>query len=378
MKIVQTNKAYYPKIGGIETTITTLSEGLANNFGEDVNVLTCSEIIRLKTIESVINGVKVKYLPTYNFLASLPISPGYFKAITKFSGDILHIHEPFPLADFSMLLFPKLKKNFSRVIVSWHSDIIRQKWVLSFYKKYLFKFLKIADKIIVSNPNLIKNSDFLPFFEDKIEVIPIGVNLNWVDCCQESNILSESIRESYKSPLVLFVGRLVYYKGLEFLIDAINLVPDVTLIIIGSGPLKNTLLNKINKLNLTSRIKIIPEVDEETLHSYYKACDLFVLPSVEKSETYGIVQIEAMACGKPVICTDLGTGTTFLNQNEITGLVVPPRNTKLLAEAIKRLTMNIELRKRLGNQGKERAFKEFTAEKMVAKTYKIYKDLLRQ
>lgn len=378
MKILQTNKAYYPKVGGIETTITTLSEGLVKKFGEDVSVLTCNEIFHLKTIEKVINGVKVKYVPTYGFLTSLPLSPGYFKSIMEYSGDILHIHEPFPLADLSVLLSSRLKRNFSRIVVSWHSDIIRQKWVLSFYKKYLFKFLKIADKIIVSNPNLIRNSDFLPFFEDKIEVIPIGINLNWVDSCQESNILSEGIRKSYKGSMVLFVGRLVYYKGLEFLIDAINLIPDVSLVIIGSGPLRDKLIKKINELNLASRIKIVPEVDEKKLHSYYKACDLFVLPSVEKSETYGIVQIEAMACGKPTICTEIGTGTTFVNQNEVTGLVVPPRNIELLAEAMNKLIINKEMGKQLGNQGKERALKEFTAEIMVSKTYKVYQDLLRK
>lgn len=378
MKILQTNKAYYPKVGGIETTITTLSEGLVKKYGEDVSVLTCNENYHLKTVEKVINEVKVKYVPTYGFLSSLPLSPGYFKSIMEYSGDILHIHEPFPLADLSVLLFSRLKRNFSRIVVSWHSDIIRQKWALSVYKKYLFEFLKIADKIIVSNPNLIENSDFLPFFRDKIEVIPIGVNLDWVDSCQESNCLAERIRRYNKSPLVLFVGRLVYYKGLEFLIDAINLIPNVSLVIIGSGPLRDKLIKKINELNLASRIKIVPEVDEKKLHSYYKACDLFVLPSVEKSETYGIVQIEAMACGKPTICTEIGTGTTFVNQNEVTGLVVPPRNIELLAEAINKLIINKEMGKQLGNQGKERALKEFTSEIMVSKTYKVYQDLLRK
>ena len=178
--------------------------------------------------------------------------------------------------------------------------------------------------------------------------------------------------------MVLFVGRLVYYKGLEYLIDAIKLTPDVSLIIIGSGPLRDKLINKINKMNLASRIKIIPEVDEKTLHSYYKACDLFILPSVEKSETYGIVQIEAMACGKPIICTDLGTGTTFINQNEVTGLVVPPRNVERLAEAINKLVKNTELRKDLGMQGKDWAVKKFTSEVMVTKTYKLYQELLKK
>ncbi|MBK7105843.1 MAG: glycosyltransferase [Ignavibacteriae bacterium] len=378
MKIVQTNKAYYPKVGGIETTITTLSEGLVNYFNADVQVLTCSGTRTLQSVEKILNGVKLKYLSTFEFLASLPISPGYFKEIAKYSGDILHIHEPFPLADIALLTNSKLKNKFSKIVVSWHSDIVRQKWVLSIYKKYLFEFLQNVDKIIVSNPNLIKNSDFLPYFKDKIEVIPIGVDLNWVDSCQESNELSKQIRKSNKGPIALFVGRLVYYKGLEYLIDAVNLVPDISLIIIGSGPLKSYLNKMINKLNLSSRIKIIPEVDEVTLHSYYKACDLFILPSVEKSETYGIVQIEAMACGKPVVCTDLGTGTTFINQNEITGFVVPPRNSKSLAEAILKLVQNVELREILGNQGKERVFKDFTSKKMVTETYRVYQNLLKK
>lgn len=377
MKIVQTNKAYYPKVGGIETTITTLSEGFANYFSEDVKVLTCSEVNRTKTIDRVINKVNVKYLPTFGFFTSLPISPGYFNEIRKYSGDILHIHEPFPLADISMIMLPRLKENFSRIVVSWHSDIVRQKWVLSFYKKFILKFLGIADKIIVSNPNMIKNSDFLPFFKEKVEVIPIGVNLDWVNSCQESNTVSEEIRKSNKGPMVLSVGRLVYYKGYEYLIDAINLVPNASLVIIGSGPLKNKLIDRINKLNLSSRIKIIPEVDEKTLHSYYKACDIFVLPSVEKSETYGIVQIEAIACGKPVICTEVGTGTTFLNQHEKTGFVVPPRDTKLLAEAIDKLITNHELRMKLGTHGKDRALREFTDKKMVEETYKLYQNLLK-
>jgi len=378
MRIVQTNKAYFPKVGGIETTITTLSEGFANYFNEDVKVLTCSEVNRIQTLDSVINRVNVKYLPTYGFFTSLPISPGYFKEIRKYSGDILHVHEPFPLADISMIMFPKIRENFSRIVVSWHSDIVRQKWVLSFYKKFILKFLGVADKIIVSNPNMIKNSDFLPFFKDKIEVIPIGVNLDWVDSCQESNILADEIRSSNKGPMILSVGRLVYYKGYEYLIDAIKLVPNASLVIIGSGPLRNKLIDRINKLSLASRIKIIPEVDEKTLHSYYKACDIFVLPSVEKSETYGIVQIEAMACGKPVICTEVGTGTSFLNQHENTGFVVPPRDTKLLADAIDKLITNQELRLKLGMYAKERALREFTDKKMVEETYKVYQDLLKK
>ena len=370
MKIIQTNKAYYPKVGGIETTITTLSEGLVNKHNLSVNVLVCNSSRSVRNINKIINTVKVTYLATYGFIASLPISLGYVKALSKYSGDILHIHEPFPLADLSLLFFPLIRKNFSKIVVSWHSDIIRQKWVLFFYRKYIHRFLKTVDKIIISNPNLITNSDFLPLYRDKCVVIPIGINLDWVNS-------SSATKQAHKNPIILFVGRLVYYKGTEYLIDAMKSVPSATLIIIGSGPLEKLLINKIKGLDLQSRIKIIPEVDEETLHRYYKTCDLLVLPSVEKSETYGIVQIEAMACGKPVICTDLNTGTTFINQHDITGLVVPPRNSKSLSEAINKLIDDNELRLRLGERGRERALNEFNASKMVQRTYELYEELLK-
>ena len=273
MKIVQTNKAYFPKVGGIETTITTLSEGLATTFKADVTALVCNEKANLKTIEKMINGVKIKYLSTYGFIASLPLSPGYFREMSKLSGDILHVHQPFPLADLTILFSPTIRKNFSRIVVSWHSDIVRQKWVLSYYRKYIHRFLQIADKIIVSNPSLIENSDFLPFYKEKCVVIPIGINLYWANANSIINNLASQTPKENKNPLVLFVGRLVYYKGIEHLINSMKLVPNASLIIIGSGPLEKQLLNNIKDLNLESRIKIIPEVDEITLHNYYKSCD---------------------------------------------------------------------------------------------------------
>lgn len=376
MKIVQTNKAYYPKVGGIETTITNLSEGLVKDFEVSVQVLTCNDKHSFRKVRKNLNGVDIIYLPTFGFVASLPISATYMTTLTQLDGDILHVHEPFPWADLSYVSSSKIRKNFSHLVVSWHSDIVRQKWALSFYRPYIHKFLKLADKILVSNANLIEYSEYLPEYKSKCEVIPLGAKLDWVNNSSNRSDRVKKIKSEYALPLVLFVGRLVYYKGIQYLIDAINQVPDVSLVIIGSGPLKKELLNQIQNLNLEKRIHILPEVDEETLHSFYEACDIFVLPSVEKSETYGIVQIEAMACGKPVICTELKTGTTFINQHETTGLVVPPRDSKALAEAINNLANNVSLRDELGKNARQRALSELTAEKMVERTYKVYNDLL--
>jgi len=377
LKVVQTNKAYYPKVGGIETTITNLSEGLVKDFEVSVQVLTCNDQRSSKKVLKNLNGVDIIYLPTIGFVASLPISVAYMNSLSQLNGDILHVHEPFPWADLSYIFSSKIRKNFSCLVVSWHSDIVRQKWALSFYRPYIHKFLKMADKILVSNKNLIEFSEYLPDYKSKCEVIPLGAKLDWVNDSSNRSDRVKKIKSKYASPLVLFVGRLVYYKGIQYLIDAVNQVPDVSLVIIGSGPLKKELLNQIQNLNLEKRIHILPEVNEETLRSFYEACDIFVLPSVEKSETYGIVQIEAMACGKPVICTELKTGTTFINQHATTGLVVPPRNSKALAEAINNLANNVSLRDELGKNARHRALNELTAEKMVDRTYKVYNDLLK-
>lgn len=376
MKIIQTNKAYYPKVGGIETTITNLSEGLVKNHGASVQVLTCNSQLSYKKIRKNINGVDVIFLPTFGFVASLPISIPYLASLKKLQGDILHVHEPFPWADLSYIYSKKIRKNFSKLVVSWHSDIVRQKWALTFYRPYIHNFLKMADRILVSNNNLIEFSEYLPDYKSKCEVIPLGTKLDWVNQSGNRRDRVQKIKSEFRVPMVLFVGRLVYYKGIQYLIDAMNQVPDVSLVIIGSGPLKKELLNQIHNFHLENRIHIIPEVDEETLHSFYEACDFLVLPSVEKSETYGIVQIEAMACGKPVICTELKTGTSFINQHESTGLVVPPRDSKALAEAIRKLASIKELKFKLGQNAKQRALVEFTTEKMVDRTFKVYEDLL--
>lgn len=374
MKIVQTNKAYYPKVGGIETTITTLSEGLVRYFNQHVEVLTCNSRISLKEILTEINNVKVKYLPTYGFINSLPLSPHYFKALSHLAGDILHIHEPFPLADITVLLNSKIRKNFNKIIVSWHSDIVRQKWTLLFYRRYIKIFLDMVDKIIVSNPKLISSSEFLPMYKNKCEVIPIGINLDWAKHDLKNNINIKLY--SQNRPIILFVGRLVYYKGLKYLIEAMNFVHNGFLLIIGSGPLEKELKKMIKKYGLESKVRIIPEVDRNTLENFYKQCDLFVLPSIKKSETYGIVQIEAMACKKPVICTEIGTGTTFINQDGITGLVVPPQNSVALAESINKILSDEKFRLFLGENARLRAFNEFNDFKMVERIYKLYQSLL--
>ncbi len=378
MKIVQTNKAYHPLIGGVETVVWNLAEGLSRRDGMKVEVLVCNNIPSFLKQYREIKGVPVTYAPMWTKIASLPISPTYPFHLAKMKGDILHVHEPFPLADLSILSSPRIRKNFSHIVVSWHSDIVRQKWALSVYSSALHHFLKKVDRIIVATPKHIESSKFLQTYSNKCEIIPYGLQLDWV---KESNSRTETvklIKNKYGSPLLLFVGRLVYYKGLRYLIDALDTLSEARLLIIGSGPLYSELQEQISNLGLEKRVTILTDVSDSELYAFYEACDIFVLPSTEPSEAFGLVQVEAMACGKPVVSTELGTGVTFVNQHEITGLTVPPRDSKSLSEAIGKLINNESLRRSLGNNARERAFKEFTAEKMVERTLDVYNSLLKK
>jgi len=376
MKILQTNKAYAQWVGGMETTVTNLSEGMARKDGVSVEALVCSHVNSWRTVRQRLNGVSVTYVPRWGTLASLPISPAFFPSLARARADILHVHEPFPLVDLSMLLHPRIASHFSRIVVSWHSDIIRQKWALAFYRPVIHRFLRTVDRILVSAPSLIDNSEFLLPYRERCEVIPLGVNLDWVQHQPSRAGKVGDIRRKYGSPLVLFVGRLVYYKGLEYLIEAMNRLPEASLVIIGSGPLKAQVDEDIARFHLQQRVTVIPYAPPEDLYAFYETCDMLVLPSTERSETYGLVQIEAMACGKPVVSTDIGTGVNFVNQHGKTGLIVPPRDAGALAGAMTQLIANKDMALRFGEYARQRALQEFSAETMVERTMRVYEHLL--
>jgi rhamnosyl/mannosyltransferase len=292
-------------------------------------------------------------------------------------GDILHIHEPFPLADLAILSFPGILKNFSHVLISWYGEIVRQRWALPLYGPMIHKVLRKVEKILVSAPGLIDVSDYLPPYRDRCEVIPLGLNLEWTESAGTRVERVSQIRRECGTPLILFVGRLVYYKGLSYLVEAMSMVRDATLVIIGSGPLRGRLLADIARFGLEERIKVFPHVPEDELHAFYEACDMLVLPSTERSESFGLVQVEAMACGKPAVSTRIGTGVPFVNLDGVTGLTVPPRDSMALAAALEKLVADPALRVSYGKNAKERAFREFSARQMIDRTKNVYERLMR-
>lgn len=376
VKVLQLNKAYYPHIGGIETVVQQLAEGLAKTKDFKVEVLACNTSPRTKT--SNLNQVAVTYASSLIKAFSLPISPAYISELAKKRADIVHIHEPFPLADLAYLILELDKRHrFRHLLIWWHSDIVRQKAFQAFYAPLVHRLLQRADCITVATPKHITISPFLSEVKHKCQVIPYGID----ETKYKSNALisfsANEIRAKINKPIVLFVGRLVYYKGLEYLVDAMTYVSDAHLLIVGQGPLRNKLEKSANA-SVSGRVSFLPPQSEQNLVSLYWACDMLVLPSTEISEQFGIVQLEAMICGKPVITTDLPTGVTYVNQHKKTGLVVPVRDPRALAEAINYLICNPEMRQYLGEMARNRVLKEFTLANMISQTAKLYSEVCKE
>jgi len=369
IRILQISKFFYPHFGGMEKVVRDINIGLK----EDVNmkVLTCQ--VKGKGNKEIIDDIEVFRAGSIGVYFSVPISFTFPFLLRKLSNDrdILHFHLPFPLAVMSYLLVrPK-----GKIVVWWHSDILKPKNLYKIYKPFLRSFLNKVDKIIVATPYHIKNSDVLKDFKDKCEVIPFGIDVERFNFTNEIKEKVEKVRGEYGPKIILFIGRLIYYKGLEYLIQAIKSV-DAKLLIIGEGYLKENLQKLVDKLKIKNKVFFLGRVGNSEIVAYYYACDIFVLPSIEKTEAFGLVQLEAMACGKPIVNTNLPTGVPYVSQNEITGLTVPPKDAKALAGAMNILLNDEILRKKYGENGRKRVEKEFTKKIMIEKVLNVYKQLI--
>jgi rhamnosyl/mannosyltransferase len=272
-------------------------------------------------------------------------------------------HFPDPLAHLVWYTIPR----GPRLVISWHSDIVRQERMLAWYRPFLDQIVGRADAIIAATPRHFTGSTQLRACRDESRkhIVPYGIDLRPYQATAESLRKAAEIRGRYPGKRLVFgVGRHVYYKGFEYLVRAMNDVPDAVAIIGGTGPLSGMYTHLVADLGLESKVGLVGRIDDADLPAYYHACDLYCLPSTEKSEAFGIVQLEAMACGKPVVCSRLDNGVNYVSVDEVTGLAVPPRDPKALARAINRLLDDEALRVRLGTAGLARVKDHFTMERM--------------
>ena len=364
MKLLQANKAYAPHLGGIETVVKQVAEGFASR-GWESEVLVASDGRRGSN--EVVDGVRVRRVAAPARALSLPLAPGYPLSLARRSADVLLVHEPSLLAAVALGLGGgRTRKRFDRLAVWWHSDIVRQAALSRGYAPLLRRLLQHADDVIVASPHHLRSSPFLQPFAEKVSVIPYGVDLARFEIDEDRRIRVDAARRRFGTPLVLYAGRLAAYKGIEQLDAAMTLAPSARLVVVGEGPGAQTL--RQGSAYRDGRVTLVPHLPERDLVDLFHACDLFVLPSVQNSEAFGIVQLEAMACGKPVVSFDLPTGVTFVNRHGFTGLVAPVGDARALAGAIERLLGDDELRLTLGRQARERVTAEFTVDRMIQST----------
>jgi rhamnosyl/mannosyltransferase len=261
--------------------------------------------------------------------------------------------------------------------VSYHSDIVRQAFVLPLYRPFLERFLSVADIILAASPNYIDSSPFLSKFREKCAVVSYGIELQRFKRTQSIAKKVSDIQGRYGEKLVLFIGVFRYYKGLPYLIKAMKDV-DGKLLLIGGGPLERELKRLVEELGVAQKVIFLGAIGDEEVVPHIYASQVLALPSTHRSESFGIVQLEAMACEKPVVSTNLDTGVPFVNQHKVTGLVIPPKDSMALAEAINTLLFNEPLRLQYGRAGRERVEREFTKEIMVQRILRIYQKVLNR
>ena len=369
LRVTMVNKYYWPPhVGGVEAVVRHLSEGLVRLAGAQVSALVANEADR--RVEETINGVDVVRLSRQAALSSAPIAAGMPLALREEAArtDLLHFHSPYPWGELAFLAArPKVP-----AVVLYHSDIVRQKLMLSGYRPFLERFLDEVDLIITSSPNMIVGSEFLAPRAEKCRVVHFGLPLERIAGAPGAEARAAELRAQHPGRhIVLFVGRLVYYKGANVLVRAMADV-NADLVMIGRGPLEPELRELAVELGLGERVTFLGEQEEAALAAWYRAADVFCLPSVERSEAFGLVQIEAQCVGTPVVSTNLPTGVPYANLHGVTGLTVPPNDAGALAAALRELLDNEGLRARLGAQARARAFGEFTIPRMVAQTLDVY------
>lgn len=354
----------------MESVVQDLCEGLVK-ADQEVEVL-CSNTLPISKTETI-KDVLVSRVFRLGTLFSQSITPSLFYNIFKKSKkyDVIHLHYPNPIAELASLFIPKDVP----LVITYHSDVVRQKFLLPFYRPLQKKILSRAQKIIIPTLNHINCSDVLPEYRKKCEIIPFGLNTESMPEISELTEKVNSLKEQY-GKYGLFVGRLVGYKGLDVLVEACRMIEDKVLIV-GRGPENDRLRAQVKKLGLCEKVKFLGRVEDmEEFWSYYLASEFFVLPSVSQNENFGIVQLEAMYCSKAVITTNLKSGVPLVGEKGKTSLLVNPNNSDQLGKAMQMLFSNSELTAKMGVAGKARFNRLYTYEKMISSHLNVYKNLL--
>ena len=361
MHILHVYKDYFPVLGGIENHLKTIAEAQAA-AGHRVTVLVTNP--GGQPAQEKMNGVDVVRLPRLATIASTPLSAAFPSAIRRLDPDITHLQFPYPVGEVSQLLAGRHRP----FVVSYQADVVKQKNILRFYRPLMERMLDRADLILANSDRYVESSPFLAVRKEKCRVVVLSTE-------PERFRDARPLFPKRDCPTVLFVGRHRYYKGVDDLIRAVADL-DVHLLIGGDGPMRQALGQLVDSLGVVEKVTFTGEVPDADLPGLYASADLFVLPANSRAEAFGIVLLEAMASGLPCITTELGTGTSFVVEDGVTGMVVPPKSPPDLRIAINRLAANPDMRELYGRAGRERVVKEFSPEVLLRRVMAVYDEVL--
>lgn len=366
MKILYIDKYCFPLKTAVESFVYILANKIKDKV--DISILVSNDKIRTN-IENT-RGISITRMARFLEIRSTPICfslPGWMR---KIKSDIIHFTFPNLFAIISYLIArPKVK-----VICSYHSDTYRKRFLSLFYKLFLIKFFKKVDKIIISDEDFLRNSEILKRFRNKCEVIPYGVDIKKFNNLGDIEQKICEFNERYGYDLILYRGNLNSCEGIDYLIKAMRDV-NAKLLIIGDGPLRKKLESLTKEKDINEKVIFLGDVPPYESRAYLHSSLMLVSPLLSPSDDFEVNQLEAFASGIPVISTDLGSIVPGTNRHRETGLVVPPEDSRALAEAINTLLKNEKLRLEFGENAKRKALKDYNIEYIGNKIFNLYENI---
>lgn len=370
LKVLHFYKTYYPdSFGGIEQVIYQLSEAGACR---DIESTTLSLSTRGDIDNQRIGSHLANYSATNFEVSSTPFSLSVIKKFKLLAeqADIIHYHFPYPFMDMIHFITGVKKPT----VVSYHSDIVKQKLALKLYNPLMSKFLNSVDCIVAASPNYVKTSVTLQKYLSKVKVIPYGLDKNSYPTANEQHL--DHWRQQVGDRFFLFIGAFRYYKGLHILLDALKGI-DLPLVIVGAGPIEQVLKQQAADLGLKN-IYFLGTLPDEDKAALLQLCYSVVFPSHMRSEAFGITLLEGAMFGKPLISSEIGTGTTYINLDKVTGIVVPPSDPDALRQAMVQLWDNPQMAACYGGNAARRFQELFTSERMAENYIELYQQLIEK
>lgn len=378
MRVLHIGKFYPPHPGGIERATADLCNALGAR-GVQAAVLAHAPPGTHRPSREHKDGVEVALAACHGQFVYAPLSPGFprllARMLSEFEPDLLHLHVPNTSA-FNALLLPAARRK--PWVLHWHADIpwdARRRALRVAYRLYRpweQALLRRSEAVIATSQPYLDSSAALAPWRDKVRIIPLGI--------ADAGAATGDAHWQWPSTglRILAVGRMSHYKGFDVLLRALAQLHDASLVLVGDGECADSLRTLAHQLGIASRVKFTGFVDDATLAALYASADASCLPSLERSEAFGVVLLEAMRAGLPVVASDIrGSGIGYVVRDGATGLLVPPGDAGALAAALSALRDDLDLRTRMGNRGRQRWREEFTLNRATERMLALYRDVLQ-